>query len=60
MTKKRELERELIQAGWVKKAKKRGSHDKFEKPGMRSISVPRSREIKDRTAEEIRKEAGLR
>ena len=60
MTKKRVLERELIGAGWVKVPHKKGDHDKFTKPGMRSIVVPRHRELKERTVAEIRKQAGLK
>lgn len=60
MTKKRIVEKELTDAGWMKIPHKRGDHDKFVKPGMRSISVPRSRELKDITADEIRKQAGLK
>ena len=60
MTKKRDLESELIEAGWTKVKRKKGPHDKFTKPGMRSITVPRHREIDDNTAEGIRRQAGLR
>lgn len=60
MTKKRSLESELEEAGWTKVKRKKGPHDKFTKPGMRSVSVPRHREIDDDTAEAIRKQAGLR
>lgn len=60
MTKKRDLERELARAGWSKAAKKRGPHDKFTKEGRRSVSVPRHREIDEDTADEIRKQAGLK
>lgn len=60
MTKKRDLEAELVEAGWVKVRGKKGPHDKFTKPGKRSIPVPRHREIDNDTAEEIRKQAGLK
>ena len=60
MTKKVDLERELEAAGWTKVKRKKGPHDKFTKPGKRSIPVPRHREIDNDTAVEIRKQAGLR
>ena len=60
MTKKRDLEKELIAAGWMKVYKKRGPHDKFCKVGERSVSVPRHKEIDEDTADAIRKQAGLK
>lgn len=57
MTKKRDLERELSSAGWVKAGGSK--HDKWTK-GDRTVMVPRHAEIKDRMADAIRKEAGLR
>lgn len=60
MTKKRILEKELFEAGWQKVPHKRGKHDKFVKPEMRPIMVPRGSEIKENTANEIRKQAGLK
>ena len=57
MTKKRDLERELSTAGWVKTGGSK--HDKWTK-GDRAVMVPRHAEIKDRMADAIRKEAGLR
>ena len=59
MPKKRDLEKELIEAGWTKVKRKNGPHDKFVKPGLRSISVPRHVEIDEITALAIRKQAGL-
>ena len=58
MTKKRDLERELMRAGW-EPIKSSGGHDKFRK-GNCSVMVPRHREIKDEMAAKIRREAGLR
>ena len=60
MTKKRVVEKELLEAGWMKVPHKRGDHDKYAKPGMRSISIPRHRELKEHTVAEIRKQAGLK
>lgn len=34
MPKKRDLEKELIEAGWTKVKRKNGPHDKFVKPGL--------------------------
>ena len=59
MPKKRDLEKELIEAGWTKVKRTKGPHDKFIKPGSRSISVPRHAEIDEITAQVIRKQAGL-
>ena len=59
MPKKRDLEKELIEAGWTKVKRKSGPHDKFTKPGFRSIAVPRHAEIDEITAIAIRKQAGL-
>lgn len=58
MVKKRDLERELRAAGWVK-MEGGGNHDKFRK-GAKAIPVPRHTEIKDTTADGIRKQAGLK
>lgn len=57
MTKKRDLERELSAAGWVRTGGSK--HDKWAK-GDRTVMVPRHAEIKDQMADAIRKEAGLR
>lgn len=57
MTKKRDLERELSTAGWVKTGGSK--HDKWTK-GDLTVMVPRHAEIKDQMADVIRKEAGLR
>ena len=60
MTKRRDLVRELENAGFVQvKSGKTADHDKFQRDG-RSIAVPRHREIKDLLADKIRKEAGLK
>lgn len=58
MTKKRDLERELTEAGYVKLANTGSKHDKFRR-GDVTVTVPRHREIKETTAKGIRKEAGL-
>ena len=58
MTKKRDLERELTDAGYVKRAGNGAKHDKFRR-GDVTVTVPRHREIKETTAKGIRKEAGL-
>lgn len=58
MTKKRDLERELTDAGYVKLAGNGAKHDKFRR-GDVTVTVPRHREIKETTAKGIRKEAGL-
>lgn len=57
MTKYRKLEGELLAAGWEKR--EGGSHTKFVKDG-RMVVVPRHREVKDQTARQIRRDAGLR
>lgn len=58
MTKKRDLERELTDAGYVKLTGNGAKHDKFRR-GDVTVTVPRHREIKETTAKGIRKEAGL-
>lgn len=58
MTKKRDLERELTEAGFVKLSSTGAKHDKFRR-GDVTVTVPRHREIKETTARGIRKEAGL-
>lgn len=58
MTKKRDLERELTEAGYVRLSGTGAKHDKFRR-GDVTVAVPRHREIKETTAREIRKEAGL-
>lgn len=58
MTKKRDLERELTDAGYVKLSGAGAKHDKFRR-GDVTATVPRHREIKETTAKGIRKEAGL-
>lgn len=60
MTKKRDLEAELVAGGWEKVKRKKGPHDKFTKPGRRSVPVPRHTVIDDDLADEIRKQAGLK
>lgn len=60
MTKRRDLVRELERAGFVQvKSGSTADHDKFRRDGA-TVSVPRHRELKDRTADGIRKQAGLR
>lgn len=59
MTKKRDVERELSNAGG-KQLRAGGNHDVWLMPDGRKIAVPRHREIPNWTAEQIRKEAGLR
>ncbi|WP_370514689.1 MULTISPECIES: type II toxin-antitoxin system HicA family toxin [unclassified Adlercreutzia] len=56
MVKRRDLVRELIEAGFVSRGGK--SHEVFAKPGFRTV-VPRHRELKETTAREIRKQSGL-
>jgi len=58
VTKKRDLERELTDAGYVKLSGAGAKHDKFRR-GDVTVTVPRHREIKETTAKGIRKEAGL-
>lgn len=58
MTKRKDLTKELNEAGYVEDRGKGGNHSKFRK-GSKSIAVPRHREINDRLADGIRKEAGL-
>lgn len=59
MTKKRDLEKELSEAGGVF-LKSGGNHDIWIAPNGFKVAIPRHREIPDRTAELIRKEAGLK
>lgn len=57
MTKRRDLVRELLEAGFVSVGGT--NHEVFVKPGFRTV-VPRHREIPEPTARRIRKEAGLK
>lgn len=57
MTKRRDLVRELEDAGFVEKEGTK--HGKYRK-GKVTVMVPRHREIPDQMAEAIRREAGLR
>lgn len=60
MTKRRELVRELERAGYVRmKSGSTSSHDKYRR-GSAVVMLPRHAEIKDRMADIIRKQAGLR
>lgn len=60
MTKHRDLVRELEHAGYVRlKSGSTASHDKYRR-GSISVMVPRHTEIKDRMADIIRRQAGLR
>lgn len=57
MTKRKDLVRELVRAGFVEV---RGTkHGKYRKDGV-TVMVPRHSEIKDQLAAAIRREAGLR
>ncbi len=60
MTKRRIVVKALLDDGWVMQSGKRADHDKFVKPGKRSIPVPRHRELDDETAKIILRQAGLR
>ena len=57
MVKRRDLVRELLAAGFVSKGG--ANHEVFTKPGYRT-EVPRYREIGERLANAIRKQAGLK
>lgn len=57
--KRRDLIQKLLTAGYTK-ARDRGDHTIFEKPGSRSIPVPRHREVKESVAKAILKQAGLK
>lgn len=60
MTKHRDLVRELERAGYMRiKSGSTASHDKFRR-GSVSVLVPRHSEIKNRMADIIRRQAGLR
>ena len=56
MTKRRDLVRELLMAGFVSVGG--ANHEVFVKPGFRT-AVPRHREIPECTVRHIRKQAGL-
>lgn len=56
MAKRKDLVRELLAGGFVSKGGT--NHEVFTKPGFRT-AVPRHREVKERLADEIRKQAGL-
>lgn len=57
MVKRRDLVRELLAAGFVSKGG--ANHEVFTKSGHRT-EVPRHREIGERLADAIRKQAGLK
>lgn len=57
MVKRRDLVKELLAAGFVSKGGV--NHEVFTKPGYRT-EVPRHREVGERLADAIRKQAGLR
>lgn len=60
MTKHRDLVRELEHAGFVQiKSGSSANHDKFRR-GDVSIAVPRHAKIRDRLADVIRRQAGLK
>ena len=57
MVKRRDLVRELLDAGYESKGGT--NHEIFTKDGKMTV-VPRHREIKESTANQIRKQAGLK
>ena len=57
MVKRRDLVRELLDAGFESQGGR--NHEMFTKEGFATV-VPRHREIKESTANQIRKQAGLR
>ncbi len=57
MVKRRDLVRELLAAGFVSKGG--ANHEASTKPGYRT-EVPRHREIGERLADAMRKQAGLK
>lgn len=56
--KRRDLIKRLEAAGY-RLARDDGDHTVYTKPGSRPISVPRHREINERTASSILRDAGL-
>lgn len=58
MTKRRELIKELQEAGFAPVPGTNGPHDKFTN-GRQMIPVPRHREISEGTVRKIRRDAGL-
>lgn len=61
MTKRRDIVKELLDAGFVMRPSKRSDHDNFVKNGVkRPVPVPKHRELDDITARKIRKQAGLK
>lgn len=57
--KRRDVINKLLAAGYTK-ARDRGDHIIYEKPGSRSILVPRHREVRESLAKAILKQAGLK
>lgn len=57
MVKRRDLVCELLEAGF--RSNGGTNHEVFTKPGFRTV-VPRHREISELTANQIRKQAGLK
>ena len=57
--KRRDIINQLLAAGYTK-ARDRGDHTIYEKPGSRSIPVPRHREVRESLAKAILKQAGLK
>ena len=55
--KRRDLIKKLQQAGY--KLDRTNDHATYEKPGSRPVQVPNHREINERTANRILKDAGL-
>jgi mRNA interferase HicA len=58
LLKRRDLIKKLEDAGYRKE--REGDHTIYEKPGCRSLQVPRHREINENTARAILKTAGLK
>lgn len=58
MTKRRDLVRELADEGFVSRGGT--NHEKFQHPDGRTTVVPRHKEIPNRMADIIRKQAGLK
>lgn len=57
--KRRDLVKLLESAGY-RIARDDGDHTIYEKPGFRSVQVPRHREVNENTAKGILRAAGLR
>ena len=55
--KRRDLIKKLEEAGYS--LDREGEHSIYEKPGARPVQVPKHRELNERTAKQILKDAGL-